>query len=273
MNCVRQFLPRNKKSQKWTQVWWFGNYRLGGQTLDTPSIKGWGLVYVPSSLNLAALWLLQPGEFSRHDAVCLLQWGHARQYRDIDIWNPEPLCSGPPAMKLPCCEEAHVQKPCTCALVSGLCRHRAQVPNGWVKILAGESKVQLSSHPNVHVFLSWGPRYQGAETGHPHWALPKLLIYRIHELHEGFFDVTKFLDDLLCGKSASTSLPLSPLLRLWWGPPAPERPHCLRNNSKGQRQFKQHQKNPMLVSTSSQITPRVRQNTVVTARRWMSFSK
>lgn len=236
MNCVRQFLPRNKKSQKWTQVWWFGNYRLGGQILDTPSIKGWSLVYVPSSLNLAALWLLQPGEFSRHDAVCLLG--------EVMHGNTETLTFGTLSLcvqvhlpwsrhavrKLTCKSHAHVLWSVAFAVKPS--RHRAQVPNGWVKTLAGESKVQLSSHPNVHVFLSWGPRYQGAETGHPHWALPKLLIYRIHELHEGFFDVTKFLDDLLCGKSASTSLPLSPLLRLWWGPPAPERPHCLRTTVK-----------------------------------------
>lgn len=134
-------------------------------------------------------------------------WGNAvwlsLVIRDTNIWSPEPLCQSPITMKL-WGNSGHTKKTHTRALVSGLCRvkamqfikHRCQMSESrcWQKIL----RLSFSSHPKYSCFLSWGPRYQGTETSHP---LSKFLTYTIHELNKEFFDASKFLDDLLYGKS------------------------------------------------------------------------
>lgn len=171
------------------------------------------------------MWLLRPGP-TIQCSLCFV-------CRDINFWNPEPLCWSPTTLKLPGCEDAHVpwESPRTCAVVKHpLLSQAFTLPDWWVKMPIEDLGPAVKS-PQMFVSPIEAPGIKGQKQiisagHHPNsWPTESMSI-----ITSSFMQLNFWMIYCVAKVIGSTSLPLSSLLWLWWGPPASGSPHCIMNS-------------------------------------------
>lgn len=159
------------------------------------------------------LWLLR-WDYTSNEA-CALFAGMSTFATGASVLD----CTYPGAAVLSA-RSGHMKEPCACSTASGLCRvkpsqvikNRCQVPDGWVKMLTEDSSCEVT--PNVHVAL-----VEATDIRQERQAIPTGPTERMSLIKDYLMLLSFWMIYCTAKVTELTSLPLCPLLWLWWGLP------------------------------------------------------